>query len=203
MTKNEYMVELRQKLKRLPKDNFDQAIDYFEEYFAEAGEENVAQAIEDLGSPQLAADQIVRDFAVDNSVKGEAKKDVRKGIDGVWIVILAICASPIAFPFALAAVVLMFAFLLVVISLLLSFGLSGVAFVLTAPIALVGAIMMITKSIPVALVCLGTALVTAGAGILIIYASYLMIRKFLYWVVLTFGKKFAKGGRDNENQSIG
>lgn len=51
MTKSEYMKKLSYSLRRLPKEDFNQAIDYFEEYFAEAGEENEQQAIEDLGSP--------------------------------------------------------------------------------------------------------------------------------------------------------
>ena len=52
MTKSEYMKKLSYSLRRLPKEDFNQAIDYFEEYFAEAGEENEQQAIEDLGSPE-------------------------------------------------------------------------------------------------------------------------------------------------------
>lgn len=45
MTKSEYMKKLSYSLRRLPKEDFNQAIDYFEEYFAEAGEENEQQAI--------------------------------------------------------------------------------------------------------------------------------------------------------------
>lgn len=44
MTKSEYMKKLSYSLRRLPKEDFNQAIDYFEEYFAEAGEENEQQA---------------------------------------------------------------------------------------------------------------------------------------------------------------
>ena len=47
MTKSEYMKKLSYSLRRLPKEDFNQAIDYFEEYFAEAGEENEQQAIEE------------------------------------------------------------------------------------------------------------------------------------------------------------
>ena len=58
MTKSEYMKKLSYSLRRLPKEDFNQAIDYFEEYFAEAGEENEQQAIEDLGSPEDAAKEL-------------------------------------------------------------------------------------------------------------------------------------------------
>ncbi|SCI38352.1 Predicted membrane protein [uncultured Ruminococcus sp.] len=59
MTKSEYMKKLSYSLRRLPKEDFNQAIDYFEEYFAEAGEENEQQAIEDLGSPEDAAKELI------------------------------------------------------------------------------------------------------------------------------------------------
>ncbi|MDO5575170.1 MAG: DUF1700 domain-containing protein [bacterium] len=198
MTKEEYMGELRKKLKRLPKDNFNQAIEYFEEYFAEAGEENTAQAIEDLGSPQMAADQIIMDVAVDNSKTKEAKKDVRKGVNGVWVVILAIFASPIALPVVLVVVLLLLAFMLVVISLLVALGLTGAALAIAAPVAVLGALSTMMNNVPVALVCVGIGLLSLSLGALAIYASYLLIRKFLYWIVLIFGKKLAKGGKKNE-----
>lgn len=200
MTKLQYMEQLKQKLKRLPREDFQKAIDYFEEYFAEAGEGNEAQAIEDLGSPQTAAEQIIREFAIENSSSGESKKDVKKGFNGVWIVILAIFASPIALPMVFAVIAVLFAILVTVISVLAAIGISGVAFAITGPVALIGGLMMLARSVPVALVSIGLGLVFIAAGIMIVYASYLLLRKFLNWVVVEFGKKFAKGEKKNENK---
>lgn len=39
MTRQEYMEELKKYLKRLPQEDFDNAIEYFSEYFEEAGPE--------------------------------------------------------------------------------------------------------------------------------------------------------------------
>ena len=50
MTKTEYMKILTHNLRRLPKEDYDRAIEYFEEYFAEAGPENEQQAIADLAA---------------------------------------------------------------------------------------------------------------------------------------------------------
>ena len=52
MNKQEYMKQLKQCLRRLPKEDFERAVEYYEEYFADAGSENEAKAIEDLGSPK-------------------------------------------------------------------------------------------------------------------------------------------------------
>ena len=51
MTKTEYMKVLSKKLRRLPKEDYERAVEYFEEYFADAGLENEQKAIEDLWNP--------------------------------------------------------------------------------------------------------------------------------------------------------
>ena len=76
MNREQYMERLRHRLKRLPKEDYERAVAYFTEYFEEAGPEREAQAIEDLGSPELAADQIIRDFAVENAA--EPVRDVKR-----------------------------------------------------------------------------------------------------------------------------
>ncbi len=96
MNKQEYMRQLEIKLKRLPKDDFERAIEYYEEYFAEAGEEHEQKAIEDLGSPQEAADQIIKDFALNYSK--EPVKDVKSGMNALWVGVLALFAAPLALP---------------------------------------------------------------------------------------------------------
>lgn len=96
MTKSEYMKKLSYSLRRLPKEDFNQAIDYFEEYFAEAGEENEQQAIEDLGSPEDAAKELIMNLAEKNME--QPPKTVKHSFKAVWIGILGICAAPIALP---------------------------------------------------------------------------------------------------------
>lgn len=59
MTRNEYMEQLKKYLKRLPKEDYDNAIEYFSEYFDEAGPENEQQVMEDLGEPKEAARELL------------------------------------------------------------------------------------------------------------------------------------------------
>ncbi len=54
MNRNEYMQRLKDRLRRLPKEDYNKALSYFTEYFEEAGQENESQAIEDLGSPVIS-----------------------------------------------------------------------------------------------------------------------------------------------------
>lgn len=117
MNRADYMKSLEHGLKRLPKEDYDRAISYFEEYFEEAGPDNEKQAIEDLGSPALAADQIIRDFAVENAEK--PTKNVKRSFSAVWVGILAVFAAPVGLPLAFAAAALGLAFILVIVHLYL------------------------------------------------------------------------------------
>lgn len=200
MTKTEYMKQLQNKLKRLPKEDYDKAIEYYEEYFADAGVENEEQAIEDLGNPQEAADQIIREFAIDNGKSEKAKKDVKKGFSQVWVVVLALCASPIALPLLIAIIAVLFALGVMAVAFFFSFGLAGITLVLSGILSLAGIITAFSQSFPIALICLGTGCVLVSLGILIIYSAYLSLRKFLYWIVVTFGKRIAKGEKKNEKE---
>lgn len=194
------MDELRKKLRKLPKNDFQKAIDYYEEYFADAGEENEAQAIEDLGTPQEAADSIIRSFAIENVKEESGKKDVRKGARQAWIAILAIFASPIALPIILTVVVLLFVLVLLVVVLLFTLGVVGVAAELSAIVSFAGAITMLFHNLPTAIACIGLAIALLSLGTLLIYGAYYGIRKFFYWIAITFGKKVEREERKNEKK---
>lgn len=64
MSKQEYIHQLKAKLKGLDEKEIEDAITYCEEYFDDAGEGNEEQVIKDLGTPgkfaaQLKAESII------------------------------------------------------------------------------------------------------------------------------------------------
>ena len=61
MTKETYLQELRKGLKILPQYDRDEAVEFYEEYFDEAGIENEAKVIEELGEPKILAKKILVD----------------------------------------------------------------------------------------------------------------------------------------------
>lgn len=112
MSRKEYMDELTKKLVRMPEQERMEAISYYEEYFDEAGEENEEDVIKSLGTPTQVARQILADFAVkESAAKPQSPK---KGIWAIVLIVLAILASPIAFPLALVAIILVFVAVLLV-----------------------------------------------------------------------------------------
>lgn len=61
MNKETYLQDLRKALKILPQYDRDEAVEFYEEYFDEAGVENEAKVIEELGEPKALAKKILVD----------------------------------------------------------------------------------------------------------------------------------------------
>lgn len=66
MTKQEFMYRLAQQLISLPPEERVCALKFYDEYFADAGEENLEAVLRELGSPEEVARTIKEDFAQRN-----------------------------------------------------------------------------------------------------------------------------------------
>lgn len=115
MNRHEFIEELRMRLRRLPQEEIENAVEYYEEYFDDAGAPNESQTITALGSPAAVASKIIGEFAVNDAVKPAPKR-----MNSLLVVLLAICASPIALPLAAAIVALVIALGSVFFSLMLA-----------------------------------------------------------------------------------
>jgi uncharacterized membrane protein len=89
MTKKEYLNELNKALKRLPKEERENAISYYREYFEEAGDDQ--NVIRELGEPKELARKILVECAEKNldNENGKSKKNS-------WLVFLGMMALPIS-----------------------------------------------------------------------------------------------------------
>lgn len=61
MTRQEYIAQLTAQLFELPEEEREAAVEYYDGYIADAGEENEAQVLQELGTPQQLADAIKRE----------------------------------------------------------------------------------------------------------------------------------------------
>ena len=124
MTRKKFMTELAARLHRLPKEDLQAVLQYYEEYFDEAGSRNEQAVIRELKSPAHVASKILSDYAVKEAKKVRAS--TKSGWRAFWFTILAICAAPVAVPLIIASVVtiiaLGFAGFVVVFALLIAAG---------------------------------------------------------------------------------
>lgn len=114
MNRKSYLQALERQLRGLSKEDFQETIDYFQEYFDEAGPDNEEAVIQQLGSPKEAA----RDILTNLYDKEKAETSPRTG-NLVWLVILSILAAPIGIPLAIALIALLVSLLLLLLAGLL------------------------------------------------------------------------------------
>ncbi|MDR3277184.1 MAG: DUF1700 domain-containing protein [Oscillospiraceae bacterium] len=175
MTRNDFLPRLRRQLRALPREETDAAIAYYADYISDAGGENEAAVIAELGSPGEVAAQILASFAV--KPEGETGRSAKKGISTAWFVILAIFASPIALPLALAFGAVVFALFIALLAVVFSFGVTGAACVITGVLYAVLGILLTAQSPATAVFCIGGGLFAAGLGLLFVKATLFISRK--------------------------
>ncbi len=186
MNRDEYMRQMRHHLRRLPKEDHDRAIEYFEEYFEEAGPSQEQQAVEDLGSPEAAADQIIRDLAMENAARPNVS--VKRGMSAVWVGVLAVFAAPIGLPLAFAAVAVLLSLVLVVLCILFAIFITAVSLAASSVPLLIGSVWLLFTSPVNGLANIGLSLITVGIGIWVIKGCIWLCRWFLNLITRLFGR---------------
>ena len=158
MTRREFMIELAARLRRLPKEDLKAALQYYEEYFDEAGSQNEQEVIRELRSPAHVAAKILSDYAVKEAKK--ARTSTKSSWRAFWFTILAICAAPVAVPLIIAAV-----------AVILALGFAGFAVVIALLSAAVGIFLKGIGTLFLgstsALFLFGSALILVGFAVLI------------------------------------
>lgn len=185
MNRREFMEQLKKRLRKLPYDEAKEAIDYYEQYFDDAGAENEQTVLTELGSPANVAAQIIADFAIKS---GDTEESPKQGLSTIWLIILAIFASPLALPLALAAVLLIAALVITILSVIVSIGATGLALLLAGIMSVVLSIPVFVQSISTALFYLGIGLVFLGFGASILFAAAVLSKKSFGWLAKHMGK---------------
>ena len=197
MTKKEYMKKLAYQLRRLPKEDFNKAMDYFEEYFEDAGTEHEQKAIQDLGTPEEAASALILELAQENAAK--PPKTMKRRFSALWIAVLALFAAPIALPLALAILAVIASAVLAVVAGILLAALSCVA---VSVLGIIGGIAILPQTVGGGLVSIGLSLMLIGCGILVTYFSIWLTRWVIVKLAGLLGRlvKKVRGGNKHEEK---
>ena len=167
MNRHDFIEELKRRLRKLPYDEIKEAVDYYEEYFDDAGIENEQSAIAELGSPSEIASQIIAGYAVKGS---------KSSWRSAWLVILALLASPVAVPVALAVGAVALALVISASAVVFSFFAAGVAVFVGGLACIAAGIQIIVLHIPTTLFMIGAGLVLIGAGTALFIATLALSR---------------------------
>lgn len=201
MNREEYMRRLENALTDISPAEREEALQYYNDYFDDAGEENVENVMNSLGTPENLAETIKKeqtdaqestDERVETTVQEEEKKNKLSGGTIALIVVLAILASP----FIVAAVVAVLGAVIGIIAGIFS-AIVALGSVFLAFIGVVIACMV--SAIAVGAISPLGALVFAGFGIMMIGISIFLLMAIVWlfgiavpWVVKQIIKLWKK-----------
>lgn len=162
MNRQEFMYRLAAELSKMPRDEMQAAMEYYDEYFDEAGPEREQEAIRELGSPERIAAQIKADYAMRQLEEPGMGRSPRKGLRAFLWVILGVFAAPVALPVAIALGVCVLAVFIclfaVAISLIIAFGATCASGIALVGVGIVG----LSGSVAAGIMLIGMGLVSAG-----------------------------------------
>lgn len=169
MTKNEFILILREELKKLPPEEIVAATEYFEEYFNEAlenGEKTEEELVSELGSPKRAAAQIKADYAArllngDESILNE-KPTVKKKISAVWWVIIGIVSAPLSIPLAFGLAFAAFCIILTALCIIISIYATIIFGAVMTVFAFVMGVIAFAKAVTTGIMFIGCGLIGAA-----------------------------------------
>lgn len=197
MNREIFMKELGRLLTDIPAREREEAIQYYEEYFNDAGPDREAGVLADLGSPAFVAQKIKEGLFGTTVEPGQDCAAPKKSpLKTVGFVILCIFASPFLLTFAAVLLSLIAAVFAVLIGLIVGFGASALALLISCMVLVVVGCFN-AFSVPfVALILGGCGLFVGGIGILFMMLTVWLcayalpgICKGIGWM---FGKMFGK-----------
>ncbi|MDH6366188.1 MULTISPECIES: DUF1700 domain-containing protein [unclassified Breznakia] len=198
MTKQQYITKLSFYLRGMEESEYEDVMNYIQEYFEDAGIENEQSVMEELGSPQKLAATLRAEATIKsaNNKREEAESNLQQEkqknstLKTILIIVLGIFALPIALPLAIAMIAVIFALFAVLVSMVIVVVVMIVALFIVGIPNVVHSISLFSVSIADGLVALGASLMMIGAGLLMALVVVAIISKFIPWMVRQLTKIF-------------
>ena len=121
MNKEEYLTRLQYCISQLPPVEAQNTMQYYREYFDDAGEENFASVMAELGTPEQLAAKICSSYGI-NYQQPVNENNTSKA---VIIAIIAVLTCPIWFTAGIVILSLIFSLFMVILSLIFAAGVVG------------------------------------------------------------------------------
>lgn len=202
MTREEYLDILQNNLHGIPPQEAENIMEYYREYFDDAGVENADKVMEELGAPEELAKKAAADFTADNTMGNTADpcpdESTKEGVNGqssrkkhIAAVVLAI-TSPIWACILLAIICVLFAVVITLAALVASFGFAAAALVCGGIFTTGTALVTVFLHIPTGVMLIGAGLICIGIGLLsglAAYGSVILIKWLAKWIVRMFTYK--------------
>ena len=188
MNQKKFLEILKRQLRHLPKEDREDAILYYEEYFAEmnvTGDEDVTNKV---GLPKEVAKEILSECSKKHLNTQKEKGGIKNSATVIWMILLGIYALPFALPVIGVLFVFFVTSILVAASILLVVGGTGAVLVLTGMLST--PCLFWASAIPQKFVCIGIGLICIAIGILLVMAMIKIFECFARGIAVLFQKAF-------------
>lgn len=199
MNKNQFIEELKKRLKGLSEIDINKSVDYYGELIDDSIEDGMSEeeAIASLGNIDDIATQIVMDTPITKLVKEKVKH--RRTLR-VWEIILMVLGSPIWLSLGIAVLSVVFSVYISVWAIIVSLLVTVFALFVSAFAFLIAAVwLLFTKAFLQSALFLGVAFVIAGVTILLYLGTYYTAKGIIILTKSLFKsikRSFAKKGEN-------
>ena len=174
MSKEEYLNQLHKYLRKLPRQDYEDAMEYFTEYFQETNEEGAAELMKELGTPKEAARELManlldkkieehQNYETDGYTRAEKKGS---GKHVIWIALLVLFAAPVGAPLLVALAAVVLSLVVCMLAILLCVVLLAACLVIIGGKIIARGILAVPISMSGFAMLTGSGLLSMGAGIL-------------------------------------
>lgn len=174
MSREEYLNQLHKYLRKLPRQDYEDAMEYFTEYFQETDEEGAAELMKELGTPKEAARELManlldkkieehQNYETDGYTRAEKKGS---GKHVIWIALLVLFAAPVGAPLLVALAAVVLSLVVCMLAILLCVVLLAACLVIIGGKIIARGILAVPISMSGFAMLTGSGLLAMGAGIL-------------------------------------
>ncbi|MFZ2537591.1 MAG: DUF1700 domain-containing protein [Oscillospiraceae bacterium] len=195
MNRRDFFTGLIGELRNLESSELQDVLQYYNEYFDEAGVENEEAVIAELGSIKDIAIGIRANSATRYLETG--KSSTKKSLNAVWISIGAIFAAPIALPLAIAFGILAIALVITFAALLFTFFAVAFSFALSGVLLTFASFILIPASPSSFLLAFGAGLILAGLSILVFIPTLMITRSSFKGIAIFINRKILRRNHNN------
>lgn len=186
MNKNDFIKDLSKRLKYLPKEDREDAIAYYTEYFDEMNPSADEDVTATIGQPKDVAREILSDVKDKHIGKQKEEKNVKNAATVTWLIILGFFSMPFTVPLGIVALVVILVLVIAIFVIVLAFAIAALAVAVAGIISLIAA--FAGPSFGQGIMAIGIGLLLLGLGVLMGVGTVYLAKA----VLMLFGKIFRR-----------
>ncbi len=181
MKKEQFLNKLKEKLNKLPKEEIESRINYYDEIISDRLEDGCSEkeAIKALGNIDEIVNNIMLDMSIPTLMKARIKESKKTLNKTLWI-ILAIIGFPLWLPILASIFFIILSVYIVLWSAILSLYVTNFALGISGIVMFIsGIVLSFTETLPLGLCTVGMGIASVGISILLIKPCIIVAKKII------------------------